>query len=141
MAPVADQLVADVKDLQGRVATADLTVASIGNGAKELLDEVATGKITGEEEAFSHTDLVDVAANVEGAEKAFAVLRPLVTDADLVAELDSAFAGVDRALAAYRTGSTYVSYDTVDAAGRRELARVVDALGEPLSRLSSAATA
>jgi iron uptake system component EfeO len=67
--PVADQLAADVRVLQERVATADLTVASIGNGAKELLDEVATGKITGEEEAFSHTDLVDFQANLDGAKK------------------------------------------------------------------------
>ena len=141
LGPVADQLVADVQDLQGRVATADLTVASIGNGAKELLDEVATGKITGEEEAFSHTDLVDFAANVEGAEQAYTVLKPLVTDADLVAELDSAFAAVEAALRPYARGTGYVPYDTVDAAGRRELARVVDALSEPLSRLSSAAAA
>lgn len=56
---VADQLVADVKDLQSRVADAEITAATMGNGAKELLDEIATGKVTGEEEAFSHTDLWD----------------------------------------------------------------------------------
>ncbi|MCW2613902.1 MAG: lipoprotein [Frankiales bacterium] len=138
---VADQLVADITDLQGRVQNADLSVASIGNGAKELLDEVATGKITGEEEAFSHTDLVDVDANVVGAYKALEVLRPLVTDTALLAQLDAAFAGVEKALEPYATATGYVSYDTVDDAGRRELARVVDALAEPLSRLSAAATA
>ena len=53
-----------------QVPTAEMSVASIGNGAKELLDEVATGKITGEEEAFSHTDLVDFQANLDGAKKA-----------------------------------------------------------------------
>ena len=141
LAPVADQLVADVEELRARVPDAELTVASIGNGAKELLDEVATGKITGEEEAFSHTDLVDVDANVVGAAKAFEVLRPLVDDAELVAELDAAFADVTRALRPYATRNGYVSYDTVDADGRRALARVVDALGEPLSRLSAAASA
>ena len=78
-----------------------MTTASIGNGAKELLDEVATGKVTGEEEAFSHTDLVDFAANVEGAEKAFDVLRPLAAQGDpaLVTTLTPAFADVDEALA------------------------------------------
>ena len=54
-----------------------MTVASIGNGAKELLDEVATGKISGEEDIFSHTDLSDFQANVDGAKKAFEVLKPL----------------------------------------------------------------
>ncbi len=84
LAPVADQLATDVRELQGRVPTADMSVASIGNGAKELLDEVATGKITGEEEAFSHTDLVDFQANLDGAKKAYDVLRPLVSDEDLL---------------------------------------------------------
>lgn len=140
---VAEQLVADIADLRGRVAAVDLTPASIGNGAKELLDEVATGKVTGEEEAFSHTDLVDFAANVAGARAAFDVLRPLAQNGDpaLVTTLDGAFADVEAALAVHRTGGRYVSYDAVDEAGRRELARVVDALGEPLSRLTAAATA
>jgi iron uptake system component EfeO len=143
MAPVADQLVTDIAALRSRVATAPMTPASIGNGAKELLDEVANGKITGEEEVFSHTDLVDFAANVAGARQAFEVLQPIVQTSDptLVTSLKKAFADVDAALAPYRRGAGYVSYTTVDAAGRRELTRVVDALSEPLSRLAAAATA
>lgn len=138
--PVADQLLADVTELRQRVPHAAITATSIGNGAKELLDEVATGKVTGEEEAFSHTDLVDFAANVDGARRAFDVLRPLVTqnDPDLVGTLQARFAAVDQALAGYRTSDGFVSYDTVDETGRRELARVVDALAEPLSGLAAA---
>ena len=139
---VARQLVTDVQDLQARVPEAEMTAASIGNGAKELLDEVATGKVTGEEEAFSHTDLVDFAANVAGARKAFEVLRPLVerNDPALVPTLESAFGDVEDALAPYARGDGYVSYARVRAPQRRELARVVDALGEPLSQLAAAAT-
>ena len=48
----------------------------LGNGREELLDEVATGKVTGEEEAWSHTDLWDFQANVDGARVAFEVLAP-----------------------------------------------------------------
>jgi iron uptake system component EfeO len=139
LAPVAAQLATDVRELQRRVPTADMSVASIGNGAKELLDEVATGKITGEEEAFSHTDLVDFQANLDGAKKAYDVLRPLVSDEDLLAELDTAFAAVQKQLDTHRDGDTFVSYDTVTEAQRRELARVVDGLGEPLSQLTAAA--
>jgi iron uptake system component EfeO len=139
LAPVAAQLATDVRELQSRVPTADMSVASIGNGAKELLDEVATGKITGEEEAFSHTDLVDFQANLDGAKKAYDVLRPLVSDEDLLAELDTAFAAVQKQLDEHRDGDTFVSYDTVTEAQRRELARVVDGLGEPLSQLTAAA--
>ncbi|MGH3588315.1 MAG: iron uptake system protein EfeO, partial [Pseudonocardia sp.] len=47
-AAMADLLMADIADLQARVATVELTPVQLANGAKELLDEVATGKITGE---------------------------------------------------------------------------------------------
>lgn len=142
--PVADQLLADVKELSQRVPNAAITPTSIGNGAKELLDEVATGKITGEEEAFSHTDLVDFKGNVDGAQKAFEVLTPVVqaNDPKLVTELTTQFAAVQAALAPYADAKVpggYVSYDTVTADQRRELARVVDALSEPLSQLGAAA--
>ena len=142
--PVADQLLADVGELAQRTPNAALTPASIGNGAKELLDEVATGKVTGEEEAFSHTDLVDFEANVDGAGAALDVLRPLVeaNDPELLPELDARFADVRAALEPYRDPAApggYVSYDTVGEDQRRELARVVDGLSEPLSRLAAAA--
>ncbi|TNM64433.1 peptidase M75 family protein [Streptomyces sp. NP160] len=142
--PVADQLLLDVQELAQRVPNAAITPNSIGNGAKELLDEVATGKITGEEEAFSHTDLVDFKGNVDGAQKAFEVLTPIVqtTDPELVIELTTQFAAVQAALAPYADPGVpggYVSYDTVTEDQRRELARAVDALSEPLSQLGAAA--
>lgn len=145
LVPVADQLLADVTELDQRVPNAALTPTSIGNGAKELIDEVATGKITGEEEAFSHTDLVDFQANLEGSRQAFEVLRPLVeaNDPALATTLQAQFATVQTVLDGYRSGPaeayTFVSYDTVGAADRQNLARAVDGLGEPLSHLAAAA--
>jgi iron uptake system component EfeO len=140
MEPIATQLATDVRELQSKVPTAEMSVTSIGNGAKELLDEVATGKISGEEDIFSHTDLSDFQANVDGAKKAFEVLKPLIVDDALVAQLDTEFANVQTALDKYEKGDGFVSYDTVDETGRRELSRVVDALSEPLSKLTAAAT-
>ena len=58
------------------------TVDQIGNGAKSLLDEVATGKVTGEEEIWSHTDLCDFQANVDGARVAFEGLQPVLQQKD-----------------------------------------------------------
>ena len=43
------------------------TVDQIANGSRGLLEEVATGKVTGEEEYWSRTDLWDFQANVDGA--------------------------------------------------------------------------
>ena len=78
----ADRLLADLTTLEGEVADAGYTGGQIANGAKELLDEVASGKVTGEEEFWSHTDLYDFQANVDGARKSFEVLTPVVSETD-----------------------------------------------------------
>jgi len=140
---LADKLVADTAELSSRVNAENFSIDAfqIGNGAKELLDEVAAGKITGEEEVWSHTDLWDFQANLDGASVAFGVLRPIVeqTDPDLVAELDSRFDAVQRLLAqqgSIESGFTY--YDDLTDDQIQKMARAVDALGEPLSRLTAA---
>ena len=138
-AATARQLLADVRDLQARVATVELGPDQLGNGAKELLDEVATGKVTGEEERYSRTDLVDFQANVEGAKQAYDALRPVAVDRDaaLVATLDRRFAECFAALAPHGSGASFVAYDRLTAGQVRALAAVVDALGEPLSQLTA----
>jgi iron uptake system component EfeO len=142
-APFADRLLKDYTAFQAKVATATITPTSMANGAKELLDEVATGKITGEEDVWSGTDLYDFAANVEGARKVYDLLAAVVGDHDpgLRAELETAFAGVEAALGKHRTASGFVGYATVTDTERKALAAAVDALAEPLSHLAAALTA
>ncbi len=140
---LADQLITDLKDWQKRVGKAEITPTSMANGAKELLDEVATGKVTGEEERYSHTDLVDFKANVEGAEKSYELLKPVASenDAALTKELDKQFAALNTLLDKYRAdkGSyEFTSYDKVGKADRKELLDAVNALAEPLSKLAAA---
>ncbi|WP_328882063.1 iron uptake system protein EfeO [Streptomyces sp. NBC_00299] len=140
---LADQLITDLKDWQKRVGKAEITPTSMANGAKELLDEVATGKVTGEEERYSHTDLVDFKANVEGAEKAYELLKPVAQENDpaLVTELDKQFAALDTLLDKYRADKAsydFTSYDKVGKADRKELSDGVNALAEPLSKLAAA---
>ncbi|MET7647030.1 iron uptake system protein EfeO [Streptomyces sp. NPDC005426] len=142
---LAPTLYKDLLDWQKRVGTAEITPTSMANGAKELLDEVATGKVTGEEERYSHTDLVDFKGNVEGAEKSYALLKPIAAknDAALTTTLDKRFAALNTLLDKYRTDkSSYVftSYEKVGKADRKELSDAVNALAEPLSRLAAAVT-
>ncbi|MFF9347480.1 iron uptake system protein EfeO [Streptomyces sp. NPDC014734] len=142
LAPV---LYKDLVDWQKRVGTADITPTSMANGAKELLDEVATGKVTGEEERYSHTDLVDFKGNVEGAEKSYELLKPIASKNDpaLTASLDKQFAALNTLLDKYRAdkGSyVFTSYEKVGKADRKELSDAVNALAEPLSRLAAAVT-
>ncbi|WP_447645064.1 iron uptake system protein EfeO [Nocardioides zeae] len=144
-AALADKLVADTETLVELVNAPDMTypIDFIANGSRGLLDEVATGKITGEEEVWSHTDLWDFQANVDGARVAYEGVRPIVleNDADLAAQLDEEFADLQTLLDAQREGDGFVSYDTVGEDQRGDLSDAVNALSEPLSRLTAAVVA
>ncbi|WP_329177665.1 EfeM/EfeO family lipoprotein [Streptomyces decoyicus] len=140
---LAGRLITDLKDWQKRVGKAEITPTSMANGAKELLDEVATGKVTGEEERYSHTDLVDFQANVEGAEKAYALLKPVVAKNEpaLAKELDKQFKAIGSLLDDHRDSKStdgFASYDTVGKDERKKLSDGVNALAEPLSKLAAA---
>ncbi|NBE55600.1 iron uptake system protein EfeO [Streptomyces boluensis] len=143
---LAGLLIKDLEDWQDKVNEAEITPTSMANGAKELLDEVATGKVTGEEERYSHTDLVDFKANVEGAEKSYTLLKPVAAknEPKLATELDRQFAALDKLLDQYREDKKsydFESYDKVGKAERKELSDAVNALAEPLSKLAAAVVA
>jgi iron uptake system component EfeO len=129
---------ANVQRLADLVKDVDLQPAVIANGAVELLNEVSKSKITGEEERYSHTDLVDFEANVQGARAAYDAVKPILVkkNAKLASEIDARFADVDAALQPYRTGDTYVSYTSLTDDDTKTLAQVIDALAEPLSQVS-----
>ena len=139
---MADRLMADIKDLQARVSTVELTPVQLANGAKELLDEVATGKITGEEDRYSHTDLWDFKANVEGSQGAVAALRPVIDEKDptLGPLLDERFAAVDQLLDGYRAGDGFKSYTELTQDDIKKMTDAVDALAEPVSQVAGVVT-
>jgi iron uptake system component EfeO len=150
-AAVADQLLADTKKLQTVVADpakTQITPLIMANGAKSLLDEVAKSKVTGEEERYSHIDLTDFAANVDGSKYAYTELRPVLVTSNpaLVKTLDARFASIGTALAAHassaadavKTGVPYVLYTTLSKDQVKALAVEVDALSEPLGQLAAA---
>ena len=115
----------------------------LANGAKELLDEVATGKITGEEDRYSHTDLWDFQANVEGSQAAVAALRPVIDAKDpaLGPVLDERFDALDTLLQGYRAGDGYVLYTELTPDDVRKMTAAVDALSEPVSKVAGTVTA
>jgi iron uptake system component EfeO len=135
---VADQLLADTKELHALVQTVEVTPDLMITGAVDLLNEVSTSKISGEEEIYSHTDLYDFKANIEGAEKIFEILRTKLEakDADLVTSLDEKFKAINDLLANYATADGgYVSYEELTEEDTKALAAAVNQLGEPLSQM------
>ncbi|MFC9554407.1 iron uptake system protein EfeO [Rhodococcus sp. NPDC056960] len=136
---IADQLVVDVQYLADQVNAEDYTIdpTKIAGDAQGLLDEIATSKITGEEDIFSHTDLWDFQANVDGSQAAVAALQPIIEERnpELAANLTQRFADLDAELAQYRQGDGFVFYDTVNEQQRQELSRQIDALSAEVSQV------
>jgi iron uptake system component EfeO len=136
---VARQLLADIDELVAGVNAPDFNVDAvhIAGGAQTLLDEIARTKITGEEDIFSHTDLWDFQANIDGSQAAIASVRSIVDERNpqLGKQIDRRFGDVDAELAHFRTPDGYVGYDTVDQAHRTTLSQRIDALSSVVSQV------
>ncbi|CAH0278031.1 ferrous iron transporter [bacteria symbiont BFo1 of Frankliniella occidentalis] len=133
----ADQLYTNVLDLQTRINELAFPPGKVVGGAAGLIEEVASSKISGEEDRYSRTDLWDFQANVDGAQKIVNLLRPLVQkqNPQLLAKVDGNFNKVDTILARYRTKDGYESYDKLTDADRTALKGPITALAEDLSLL------
>lgn len=140
-AKIADKLVKDTQTLHDRTRKMDFTADQISNGAKGLLDEVATGKVTGEEEIWSHTDLYDFQANVDGAKVAYENLKPLLEkkDPELSGTIGKRFDALQALLDEHRQGKDgFASYTDLSEADVKKLSDAVNALSEPLSQMTPA---
>jgi iron uptake system component EfeO len=135
--PVADQLVSDIADLATRAQDLELQPLDLANGALGLLDEIATGKITGEEDRYSHTDLYDFAANLEGSQQAVQSLRPVIADRDpeLATALDEQFQAATAELEKYHTGDTWATYTDLTQDQLRALSDAINALAAQVSQV------
>ena len=140
---VSAQLVADIDSLDELVAgLTGFQPAELANGAVGLLDEAAAGKITGEEERYSRIDILDMAANIEGAEQAFAYLEPglSVIDADLVDVIQERFDALDTLVAQFEDPeqpSGYVLYTDLTEEQITALSDALQAVAEPLSQVAA----
>ena len=137
---IADQLLKDIKELRAKIPTVEVTPELMITGAVDLLNEVSTTKVTGEEEIFSKTDLYDFKANIEGAEKIYEIFKPTLEkkDAKLAKEIADRFADVNALLAKHNKNPKayeYVSYDKLSKADIKALAEAVNKLGEPLAHM------
>jgi iron uptake system component EfeO len=138
MTPVAEGLVKNVEELEAIIkGNIKIQATEIANGANELLTEVSTSKITGEEERYSHIDLVDFKANVEGAQVAWEAVAPLMEKAQpkLSKEINEDFEAVYTALKPYERKAYpgFVYYGELTKADTRKLAQVIDTLAQNLS--------
>jgi iron uptake system component EfeO len=113
-APFADQLDKDIATLKEQFATVEVTPLDVANGAAELIEEVSEGKITGEEDRYSKTDLWDFDGNLQGSQAAIEKLQPALEKAnpELLADIMTGFADINATLQPLRRGDGWVLYCT-----------------------------
>ncbi len=137
--PIASKLQADVAEVVVLANATELSPIQLANGAKELLDEIAVGKITGEEDRYSHTDLWDFAANLEGSEAAVQALRPAILERDpaLAAALDTEFGNATTALQVHRVGDGWRFHNELTDAELQALSDAINALAEDVAQVAA----
>jgi iron uptake system component EfeO len=135
--PFADRLDKDIATLNTKLRTLDFPAAAVALGPAELVEEVSEGKITGEEDRYSHTDLSDFAANVAGSKKLFDLLTPALTakDATLAGAITTGFGEADRSLAEYRQAGGYKLYTALAADDKTRMKAELAGLSENLAKI------
>jgi iron uptake system component EfeO len=138
-AELADKLLADTKTIQEQGEDLKITHTDIIEGSQGLLEEIAGGKVTGEEEYWSRTDLWDFQANLDGSRKGFDLLEPVIAgrDAELAAKIEDQFGGVQGLLDATKKGDEFVTYDKLTKEQVKAMSDAVNALGESMAEVSA----
>ena len=146
---IGEALIADVNKLQETVSDPNfikdqgVSISTVSNGASGLLEEISTNKVTGEENWWSHYDLWDFQANLQGAKIAFDLVAPIAERKGeegkaLVAQINTEFGKLQSLLDQYGSlDAGYVLYDKVTSDQQKELSDQINATREPLSKLTA----
>lgn len=133
----ADKLDKDVKALKAEIDVLSFPPSKVVGGAAALIEEVAGTKITGEEDRYSHTDLSDFQANIDGSQKIVELFRPMIAEKDkaLLETVDANFKQINDILAKYKKGDGFETYDKLSEADRTQLKAPINTLAEELGKL------
>ncbi|MDO1510032.1 MULTISPECIES: iron uptake system protein EfeO [unclassified Neisseria] len=134
---MADKLEQDVKKLKQEIDVLTFPPNKVVGGAAVLIEEVANSKISGEEDRYSHTDLSDFNANMEGAQKIVDLFRPLIAEKNkaLLDNVDANFKAVNDILMKYKTADGFETYDKLSETDRKTLQAPINSLAEDLAKL------
>lgn len=111
-APFADRLDKDIADLKAAIPGVTVEPINVANGAAELIEEVSQGKLTGEEDRYSKTDLWDFDANLQGSQVAVDKLSAALSakDPGLLGEITAGFSELFGTMRPLRQGDGWVNY-------------------------------
>lgn len=136
---LADKLLTDITALRDEIGKMKIDPAQAIAGAGELIEEIQAGKITGEEERYSHTDFYDFKANLTSAKFIFETYSPFIKqrNSTLESDLRDNFSSVEKSIAPYfNAQGVATDYSKVDDAARKILAQKVEALANSYSKVA-----
>lgn len=133
--PVAAQLQQDATALRDALLGQSLPPEQLSGNAARLLHNLATTRISGEEERYSQLVLPGFAANLDGTRKIIDLLRPLLSKGhqDLQQQLDSRVQAFATAL-----GDQQRPYASLSPEERNRIAAAAQALAESLDQVAPA---
>jgi iron uptake system component EfeO len=140
-AALADKLDKDLATLETKIKTVDITPKAVALGAGELIEEVSEGKINGEEDRYSHTDLSDFDANQLGAKQAYGYFRTIIVAKDkaLATAIDNGFTAVDESLEPYEiTEGIFMPFTDLKPADKTKMQSQLATLSENLAKVPAA---
>ncbi len=139
LAPVADQLLADVAALEQRLQGLELPPDRLAAASPKLLRRVADNLPAGGEDHYGHGELVNLQGTLEGTKKIADLLAPLLAKAapELQKTLDARFAALSAALDPYRDGEGFRA-EPLTEAQRKALAEPVRALADETAKVGAA---
>lgn len=133
------QLITDLTTLDQGIAPLKLSATDVIDGAVDLLNEASHSKIVGEEDRYSHTDLYDLAANVEGSQAAFIVFHDFLTKNNPAQyqDIQAKFQQIETVLKPFRTADGFVDYSTLTDSDKKSVANTIDTVAEALSKVAA----
>lgn len=136
-----DKLIQDLKSFQAEIKVRTLLIkpALAVTGAASLIEEILSNKITGEEERYSHTDLIDFKANLVGARYVYSIFSPYVhrVNPELDDQILNSFTEVQDIITPYfQPNNQALDYTLVSAETRKLFAQKVEGLADAFSKVS-----
>ena len=141
LTPVAQQLRANVVQLKQQLMAQSLPPEQLVSIVSRTLHNLAdTRANSGEEERYSHVDLIGFAANLQTTRKVVDLLRPLLAknNADLLLTIDHATTSLEEQLNTLQTPQGFSTYDSVSAPQRQVISTKAKALADALDGIDPA---
>lgn len=139
LAPVAEQLMADLGQLRERLRSLDIPPERLASSAARLLRRTADNLPTVGAGAYGHAELADLQGTLDGTRKLVGLLSPLLQKAspELDKRVNEGFDAFSAALVPYREGEGFKSAK-LDEAQWKTLAAPISALADTLDQVNAA---